>query len=439
MSQFLNLLGLLIPDAEAAGVSTIAKRLGVGLKEAQAIKDAARARKAIGTSDDNIRAVQAVRDAYQEKLPRLGSGLESIVYDAGDKVVKVPKREPGFYTNKLADIASPTLLDELGVPTKNINTSQNLYKYQDKINTPKVRPGNDPEFQKLQADQDSLFDTAQQFAKDNNLVVRDMDDVFNYMSPQQKSEYQNLDNLMKKRTSELWTQQGLNPESIANEINALPRVRRDKLLMEQRLNPNELADYPMDALAAMARVKAERKAKAFMPEDIHAGNVGLDDAGQVKIFDTGMFHSLEPENIRLDQFAKIKESIIASPEKKKRLEALMSPNSIKKAAAVTPLVVQPDSETSVQDSVLNMLSSGLNSPTAQGAIDLLSVPGSVGRSTIDSVTQGELPSVDKLKKAALLPNDPEQLKVSERITERVLPDASNVKKRTAFKTLLDFL
>jgi hypothetical protein len=70
---------------------------------------------------------------------------------------------------------------------------------------------------------------------------------------------------------------------------------------------------------------------------------------------------------------------------------------------------------------------------------MMSVPGALGLTAIDDVTQGIVPSLDRLEKAAANPRSPEQDSLSGAITERVLRDPDDVVKRTALQTLLEFM
>lgn len=445
----MSLLQATTSEAEAAGLSTLMKKLGVSLKEAKAIKAAAQASKGTGLADENLRALGKVKDYKQGNLKRFGQGADAEVFDAGDSVLKVPRNNvqthPDVIKSQAVDAASPVMLDDLGVPTKNIKTSQNMYQVQDKLKTPKVRPGNDSEFKALDNVQSNIYDKTLDFMRQERIPLTSTDDLKKYMTPEDSAWYDELEALKEKRIQNMWKEQGIDPDSISDEFMSLPPKEFSDARQTHQLFGEDVKEYPMDTLAALTDMKARKSTKGVYPQDVHSGNIGLDAENNAKIFDTSRFKLKDPNEIGPEQFEKIKQSIIASPEKKDELlSQLTSKNStMKKAAAVSPLAgleTEDDGMLSqARDSVLSGLSSVINSPTAQGAMDLLSVPGAIGRASINAVAENRAPTMEEIKRAATFPTGQEQEDLATSATEKVFPDEEDVYKRTALDSLLKFM
>jgi len=461
MSQFSNLLNLIAatsPEAEAAGLATIMKRLGVGLEEAKRIKSAAVAKQSAGLSEENIRALNKVRDYKAGKLAEMGRGADAVVYDAGDQVLKVPRsnRMPddvlsgdGYGEKILADLVSPHTIGQYGVPSKNIQTSSDLYQVQQKVRTPGgLRPGSDPVFSDLSKKQDSLYNQMEKSAKEINPDLRPytIEDIFNNAPYKDVDEYKKLEEAMTKRRMDMWREKGVDPDQIAADFQDLPQHEQDYLLRNHAINPDELKEYPMDTLAAITEYKAGLDTNAVRPFDVHSGNIGFDDAGNVKIFDTSRFKDLDTSALSEEEKMKVLQDYIASPDKKQQFRQLLEPaqSNIKKAAAVAPMATMSQEEDAgildnTKEAVLSGLASAASSPTAQGTMDLLSIPGALGRTTINAVTENRAPSYNELEKAFAFPTSQENEDLATQATERIIPDADKVKSRTALDTLLKFM
>lgn len=441
MSQFSNLLSLLgstSSEAEAAGLSTLMKRLGVTLDEAKAIKAAAVAKRSPGPTEGNIDALKKVRQYKTEGLPRFGVGADAEVFDAGNSVLKVPKKNvqthPDNIKSQAVDAGAPIMLGDLGVPTRNIKTSENMYQIQDKLKTPKVYPGGDETFKQLDAEQSKLYDKVLEGMRSERKSITGTDDILENMPPEDVIRYKELEKLKDNRTSDMWREQGVDPDLLEKDFRSLSKKDMVEAQNTHNLLDDELKDYPMDTLAALTDMKARASTKAFRPYDVHAGNVGLDANNNAKIFDTSRFSLDDPSQIQPEQFQKIKESIIASPERKEQLLDVLRPqdSQMKKAAAVAPVAAATDPSWTegMADSAWNTLS---------GAADIMSIPGAIGRTSINAVTENRAPTMDELKQAATFPTGPEQDALATKTTEKILPDSDDVMKRTALETMLKFM
>ena len=533
MSQFSNLLNLLMatsPEAEAAGISTLMKKLGVSLQEAKAIKAAAIAKKGTSLQDENIRALQNISDYKRGNLEELGQGADAKVYDAGDKVVKVPKgnrqADVDAIKKQAIDTASPVMLGDLGVPTKNVKTSQNMYQVQDKLNTPKVRPGTDTEFRALDNVQSNVYDKTLDFMRQERIPITGTDDIKKHMTPEDAAWYDELEGLKDKRINNMWKEQGVDPDDLVNRFMSLPPEELSKAQDSHYLFGDDIKEFPMDTLAALTDMEARRAVKGVYPQDVHSGNIGLDADNNARIFDTSRFKLKDPNEIKPEQFEQIKNSLIGSRQNKEEILNILKPKGaekvpgrpvplglreknalpenyavnkgddgyyyveerykpgqgaigagksksealgeamdwlqnrkvdadvldkellsgkLKKAAAVAPMAgaVPQDEDTdlftSAKESVLSGIASGINSPTAQGLMDIVSIPGALGRTTINAVTENRAPSMEELGKAATFPTSPENEALATQATERIIPDADNVKSRTALDTILKFM
>ena len=267
-----------------------------------------------------------------------------------------------------------------------------------------------------------------------------------FLASQFDNEYKKLEEAMTKRRMDMWREKGVDPDQIAADFQDLPQHEQDYLLRNHAINPDELKEYPMDTLAAITEYKAGLDTNAVRPFDVHSGNIGFDDAGNVKIFDTSRFKDLDTSALSEEEKMKVLQDYIASPDKKQQFRQLLEPaqSNIKKAAAVAPMATMSQEEDAgildnTKEAVLSGLASAASSPTAQGTMDLLSIPGALGRTTINAVTENRAPSYNELEKAFAFPTSQENEDLATQATERIIPDADKVKSRTALDTLLKFM
>lgn len=297
-------------DAEGAGINTIARKLGVSLDEASKIKNAAKDIKPSGLQEENIDAIKNVRKALSSDLTKIGSGMDMSVFDAGDKVVKVPFRDKekeqmlGILEDAKSLVPGAVYGKGLGPKTKVIETNKNVYNVQEKI-----KPITDLE----------------------NIVRQDknyqklLDDLgqFNLGNPEDVPKYDEALKKVHNRRLELLKEQGLNTDQIIENYNKANSVNKLKFEEQGIKNVDDLIANPYFASSVDQTLDARRKLYPGMNvRDVHEYNVGIDKSGKSKIFDTSRFNEVNPAKFDESMQKGAKESYIGLPDKKQSLDSL---------------------------------------------------------------------------------------------------------------------
>jgi hypothetical protein len=324
-------------EANAAGVQTIAKALGVTEDVAREIKIMA-ANVPPDVFEQNIQAIQKVSQYKKDpkSMQELGRGIDAVAYDAGDQVVKTPRmgKLGKAWNSERMDII-PSIVEDAGYgpKTKTIKTSENKYQVQEKLSPLGEVGSTHPKF---------LNDTDLNLLKDRELEL-----MFNNKGQRRSlsdKEQQELFDVRKKysdRESQIFQELNIPEEVLDNRLD-INAVDSDKLeeYMKRRLNQKGVGSV-------------------VEPRDIHTDNVGLDKQNQMKILDTGNFMQLDKQKMTPAMRKKAIENYIALPEEKARfeqslyqsskasptpLERLKAKTDIKKAAAIAPMAMNPNEE-----------------------------------------------------------------------------------------------
>ena len=307
-------------EAEAAGIATIMKKLGVAKEVAQEIKTMAK-NVPPDVFEQNIKAIQDVSRFKKDPLSmeKLGSGISAEAFDAGDKVVKVPRLGKASVSwNAERNKIIPSVMEEqgFGPKTKTIETSKTNYQVQDKLTPLEDLAEKHPVLQN---------DETLNALKDEQLRLRYGDGKTKLT----KDDYDKMSNLRHQIYSR-------EKELLQNIENSIPEQMRS-------LESDKVEDYLINKMQPQLKDIVEVR-------DLHSGNVGLDPNNQVKAFDTGNFMGLQKENLTPEMRRKVLENYIASPEKK--AEMIKSLNQLseagptplerlraKKAAAIAPVTM----------------------------------------------------------------------------------------------------
>ncbi len=107
-------------DANAAGVETIMSKLGIGLEDAMKVKQLAAEKLPEGVFEENIRALQPVKQykkAYANPFIKLGQGMDYQALATPQGVLKVPFDR---YTKNFDPTAqyAPSLVEQAGLGPK---------------------------------------------------------------------------------------------------------------------------------------------------------------------------------------------------------------------------------------------------------------------------------------------------------------------------------
>lgn len=314
-------------EAQAAGISTIMKKLGVTKEVAQEIKAMAQ-NVPPDVFEENIKAIQDVsrfkRDP--ESMSRLGKGIDVEAYDAGDTVVKAPRLgKLGQAWNSERMNIIPSIVEDtgLGVKTKTVKTSKNKYQVQEKLNL----------LDKIGADHPLLVNDK----KLNDLSDKELSLMFNEKG-QRLPETPELDKVRKQKIDR--------EIEIFNQLN-IPKEVLDK---DNIVDSDKLELY-------LKRKLNQKVGSVFEPRDLHTENVGLDKQGQMKILDTGNFMQLDKSKLTPSMKSRAIQNYIALPEEKAAFKQSLenvkqAPSGAKKAAAIAPMAITPES---FNESAINQL------------------------------------------------------------------------------------
>jgi len=311
-------------EANAAGIATIMKKLGVAKEVAQEVKAMAK-NVPPDVFEQNIKAIQKVSQFKKDpfSMKKLGSGISAEAYDAGDKVVKIPRLGKASVSwNAERNKIIPSIMEEqgFGPKTKTIETSKTNYQVQDKLTPLEDLSEKHPILQN-----DEILNKL----KDEQLLAQYGDG----QKKLTKDDYDKLSNLRRKiydREKELL--QNIE-KTIPEEMRSLASDKVEDYLKNQMQPPlNDIVEI----------------------RDLHSGNIGIDPSNKIKAFDTGNFMNLQKENMTPAMRKKVIENYIASPDKKSSmveslnqsskasptpLERLKAQTDVKKAAAVAPIAM----------------------------------------------------------------------------------------------------
>ena len=321
--------GMLMPqdEAAAAGLDTIARKLGVGLEEAAKIKKLAQTATSPGAFEENIRAIKTVAEYKRnpEAFKKIGSGVDFRALDAGDgKVLKAPKdltEDTDMFR------VAPALVEQAGMgpKTKTIQAGDKSYMIQDRVNPldeivkSAQRPGGDAELDKLYKMKDKF-----------EVGVPEEEFQKNLVSP----EYQKILSDIDQRSNAILKAKGIDTNALGQEISSLPENQR---MFIKNNTPEGIRENPEETFEDLIGLRARQKLSDVVnPVDLHSGNIGLDNAGNPTIFDNSRFRNFKPDKLNDVQRQAIMDANIALPEKKSALERLLYPD-VKKVAAVAPI------------------------------------------------------------------------------------------------------
>lgn len=350
--------GMLMPqdEAAAAGLDTIARKLGVGLEEAAKIKKLATSKVSADVFEENIRAIQKVAEYKRnpESFKKIGHGVDFRALDAGDgKVLKAPK---DLTENSEMFQVAPGLMEHagLGPKTKTIQAGDKSYMLQDK-----VRPS-DEMFKGATRHDDKAIDD----------IRKQIDVMWKGVDPRDEAQvakinadpkYQALLDAEKQRQHAIYKAKGFDVDQLMNDFKNTPD---DKKVWTGNTE-EKIMDDPESSFENMMSFKANQKlGDVIRPNDLHSGNIGYDMQGNPTAFDTSRFSNLKPEKLTDAQREAIMKSNIATPEKKAALQRLLNnspadeyaqqlklgkiqdtqqlPDSLKRVAAVGAAPMTPD-------------------------------------------------------------------------------------------------
>jgi hypothetical protein len=312
-------------EAKAAGVATIAKKLGIALDEAKKIKELAHIAPP-NMFEDNIKAIQKVTQYNKDPLafPKLGSGVDYKALDIGnDQVLKVPKRTT---EDTIERQVSPALLESVGLgpKTKTIQAGDRSFLIQDK-----VRPINDIIKKSQRPGQDQVIEDLYK-VRDKLWSNVDISNPKAIEAVNQSPELKKIEDAILARENEILKGEGININELASEYDQLP-------FKDASVNPSVDAIHAENALESVASHRARKTlGDVITPTDTHSANIGLDKENQLKIFDSSRFENLKPNRLTPEMRESIMNSNISLPEKKEALRKLLNPD-IKKAAAIAPI------------------------------------------------------------------------------------------------------
>jgi hypothetical protein len=327
-------------DSNAAGIQTIMQKLGVGLEEAQKIKQAAQEIAPQGLNDENLRAIRDVKglvnldDGYAE----LGKGDDYIAHLApSGRVVKEPIRDK----TKLRDVVSPPLMDSIGmgVNTKTVRLGDSPYLVQDKV-TPlnKISESayrrNDPKLDQLykqlhQAENKAWQDIAQKnkWPDPESAIAYQRYAYRDKHLPQPTEEMQRIQDLIDHRTQEIYRDQGIDANELKQKYQGFDKQTQARLAHpdpEDGAPIQTASDIPNDienAFTLMLSEEARHKlGNAITPFDLHRWNIGVNDAKKPVAFDTSRFQNFNADALSPEQKQKILNSYIATPQSKMNLK-----------------------------------------------------------------------------------------------------------------------
>lgn len=308
-------------DAQAAGIDTIARKLGVGLEEAAKIKQLAHTAPP-NVFEDNIKAIKDVSNYIKNPGKRIGSGMDMLVYDTGrNKVLKEARGIIPLDDHNLKVAPSIVENEGLGPNTKTIQTTNNLYQVQDKV-TPlssiikaSQRPGQDPILEDLYKQSDSLW---KKVNIGNPNEVKQINESPEYLSIQKQIE---------NRQNSILKDKGVDANKLQDEYNSLSPDEKTSI------GTFDAKGDPETSLEQLVTNQANKKLKQYVqPEDMHSANIGLDKSGNPSIFDTSRFDDIKYNNLKPEMRKKILENYIAHPADKEVLA-----NKLKQAAAIAPI------------------------------------------------------------------------------------------------------
>ena len=317
-------------DANAAGVQQLMKILNVTEDVARDVKKMA-ASVPPDVFEQNIKSIQDVTKYHKNPLvyPKLGKGMDYKVLDIGNnKVLKVPLRG---MEETIENLVSPSLLENvnLGPKTKSIQAGDRTFMIQDKIRPindiidKTRRPGQDPIIENLYKERDKLWSKV------------DIDDKKAMEQIQQNPELKKIEDDIMVREHQILKEQGIDVNELVKEYDTLPfkDANRSPLL------------YPEETLEDIAAHKSIKElSEVINPKDTHSANIGLDSNNQLKILDSSRFDNLKLDKLTPEMKKKVIENYIALPNKKNQLvQSLNNVDTLKKAAAVTPLALTPTS------------------------------------------------------------------------------------------------
>lgn len=304
-------------DAKAAGVATIAKKLGIALKDAKIIKEAAKKAKSAGEFEERINAIQTVRkfkdqgkratewiekgqpiDDLPPVYKKIGSGADVDAYQVDDKVFKDPKNRAWMekYEDDYLDEASyPAIMEQAGEgpKTTTVRTSKKQYQVQDKsipLNKALADTTIDvrtlPEYKKLQ-DEKAALNLADSEGK------IDIDEYYDRM--------------------------GKINETYGKLL--LKAIKDKKIDLPKSTDPESLGAYgAIEGVASEYEKTLLDKFKDIVrPRDVHYGNVGVTPKGKLEVFDTSRFNDPQFKNFSPELKKKILERYVGPPENKARM------------------------------------------------------------------------------------------------------------------------
>ncbi len=302
-------------EANAAGITTIMEKLGVGLEEAQKIKNLAATKLPEGAFEDKIRGIKelsnytkrVIENPYDHPYPKLGGGADynAFITPSGN-VLKVPASNRGF-TDPTAEYA-PSLVHQagLGPKTMTMKLGDKQYMMQepvsvlDDITKTTQRRSRDPQLENLYKQIDTIH----------------KDSLYNpYSNPKTANALEELNAAVDKRRNELYKLKGIDSEKLEQEFQSLTPQERSQFYNVADRQPDIMFNRLLEVNAAK---KLEPK---ITPWDLHEGNIGLSKEGNPSIFDTSRFKNFRPENLSPEERQKILDANVMLPKDKELLRA----------------------------------------------------------------------------------------------------------------------
>jgi hypothetical protein len=318
-------------DSEAAGLATIAKKLGISLDDALKLKQQAEKIAPTGLRDENMRAIQKVTDFKKNPKERFDYGMDQQIYDAGDQVLKVPfKRRFQELEPSPESVMVPGAVHSkgLGPKTKIIETTDNTYTLQDKVmpfdKILKEHPlfTGDETLKKMRAEISEL-------AKGYKTLPTD--EAKHALGQQENAMWDKFH----ARERELLEQLGVKTDDLKKSYEA--ENYPNKLLYKDNgiKSSDDITEEPLEALTTSTLLDSRRKLfPAMKPRDVHSGNLGFDAQNKPQIFDTSRFSDIDPKAFTPEMREGAIRSYIGSPENKKQFMSKFNKTDVAGIAAM---------------------------------------------------------------------------------------------------------
>jgi len=318
-------------EAEAAGIDTIIKRLGVTKEIAQEIKAFAKTKPAQDVFEEKIRAIQEVSGFKKGKpgYSQIGRGADQSVFSTpSGKALKVPIYDVTGVPRdeEILSQLNPFLVEQLGKGPKTtaVQTSEKLYQVQDLLKTKDAIKNNiqsDTMIKDLIAARDNLYDQFSKRSDASQSFVHPLDTA----TPDELAKLKQIEKLTEDRYRELYKQHGIDIDAMVQQYRSLPQEERDFLRNTSSFIMDESSIYenPVDAIGGFLELDIVKANKGIKPYDVHGANVGITKEGAPVILDTSRFGLPDLPELTGQQKEYALQKIAASPARKSEMKEVL--------------------------------------------------------------------------------------------------------------------